>query len=180
MPRREKKSSSHLTPRTSFRSCLSRIEKIPSVPEDVSENPVLRMLRVEAAEEALDVLDKIWAANPDKSPFIEEGIPTQILDKINELNRLGPEEAEKSGVNATMVADLAQAIHPMLMEASTAKMAINHGALPILQEAMEIIEESMPKRDFETALPPRGEDISKDIRSHQDLQMPPWSPWLWL
>lgn len=152
-----------LEPKNILPIISDKIETIPALPENPEENPIVRMKTVENAEEILDVLEKVWNASPDKGPFVAERIPEKLLDKINELNRLGPDEAEKSGVNDTLVAGLAQAVHPMLMEASTAKAAVAHGAVPILSESMEILEEAMPKKNFEENIPVKGADINKDL-----------------
>jgi len=72
--------------------------------EQITDDPILRTLALENAEEELDFLNILWNNSPDKSPFIDEKIPEVMIDKLNSLNNNGPEELEKDSMNATTLA----------------------------------------------------------------------------
>jgi hypothetical protein len=81
-----------------------KIEDIFDGQEDITDDPILRTVALENAEEELDFLGTLWNNSPDKSPFIEEKIPELMVDKINNLNNNGPEELDKNSMNATVLA----------------------------------------------------------------------------
>jgi hypothetical protein len=139
-----------------------KIDRIDETPENMKDDPVLRMKKIEDVEAALDVMEKVWTAAKDKGPFLEEDIPFKLLDKMDKLNCLGPEEAEKSGMAATMIADLAQAVNPMLNHPATGKYCQDLGALPILQNTLENLQDAKPLKPGQVQ--PKEVNINKPIK----------------
>jgi hypothetical protein len=152
-----------LKPQNIIPILADKLDQIDTAREDPSENPILRMVKVQHAEETLDTISQIWDVTKDKTPFIKEEIPQKLLEILNELNRLGPAEAEKDGCNVTKMADIAQAIHPMLEDAAVQKVCINNGALPIIQESLEILEEVAKKHDPTKPIKPPITNVNRDI-----------------
>lgn len=115
--------------------------------ESITDDPILRTLALQNAEEELDFLNILWNNSPDKSPFIDEKIPEVMIDKLNSLNNNGPEELDKNSMNATTLAQVAKALNPLLQDPVFLKQAVKSGLVPVLQDSLENLRDAQVEED---------------------------------